>query len=165
MVEGERVPGEAAVRLKRRCDALKAAATIGPGRQMHQKPPGAVDQGRRFLDFKLPYVTFAQVEFDALLNRARSSLREPRPRRVNPDHPSARSLSNRDRNAPGTNGKLDQYPVSLTGKRDVERNISCDANRPLVVSVRPGVVPARHGAPIYVQERRRSAPRAFGNVP
>ena len=62
MVEGERIPGEAAVRQKRRRDPLKAAATIGPGGQMQQRPPGAVDQGRRFVDFKLSYVTFAQVE-------------------------------------------------------------------------------------------------------
>ena len=41
MVEGERIPGEAAVtRQKRRRDPLKAAATIGPGGQMQQRPPG-----------------------------------------------------------------------------------------------------------------------------
>src|ERR687896_1125259 len=152
MVEGERVPGEAAVRLKRRCDALEAAATIGPRGQMQQRPPGAVDQGRRFLGLKLPYVTFAQVELDSLLNRAHSSLREHRRRRVNPDHAPARSLSNRDRNAPGTNGKLDQWPVSITGKPDVERDVSSDAGRPIVVSVRPGVVPARHGSNLGANE-------------
>jgi hypothetical protein len=108
MVEGERIPGEAAVRQKRRRDPLKAAATIGPGGQMQQRPPGAVDQGRRFVDFKLSYVTFAQVELDSLLSRAQSSLREHRRRRVNPDHTPARCLSNRDRNAPVTNRKLDQ---------------------------------------------------------
>jgi hypothetical protein len=59
MVEGERIPGEAAVRLKRRRDPLKTAATIAPGGQMQQRPAGAVDQCRRFLDFKLPYVFFA----------------------------------------------------------------------------------------------------------
>src|SRR5918999_6444051 len=144
MVEGERVPGEAAVRLKRRCDALEAAATIGPRGQMQQRPAGAIDQGRRFLGLKLPYVTFAQVELDSLLNRAHSSLREHRRRRVNPDHAPARSLSNRDRNAPGTNGKLDQWPVCITGKPDVERDVSSEASGP-VVSVRPGVVEARHG--------------------
>src|SRR5918999_1526084 len=152
MVEGERIPGEAAVRLKRRCDALEAAATIGPRGQMQQRPAGAVDQGRRFLDFKLPYVPFAQVEFDSLLNRAHSSLREHRPRRINPDHAPARSLSNRDRNASRTNGKLDQWPVSLTGKPDVERDVSSDASRPLVISVRPGVVPARHGDNLRANE-------------
>jgi hypothetical protein len=108
MVEGERIPGEAAVRQKRRRDPLKAAATIGPGGQMQQRPPGAVDQGRRFVDFKLSYVTFAQVELDSLLSRAHSSLREHLRRRVNPDHTPARCLSNRDRNAPVTNRKLDQ---------------------------------------------------------
>ena len=108
MVEGERVPGEAAVRPKRRRDPLEAAATIGPRGQMQQRPPRAVDQGRRLLDFKLPYVSFAQVELDSLLNRAHSSLREHRRRRVNPDHTPARCLSNRDRNAPVTNRKLDQ---------------------------------------------------------
>src|SRR5438477_11562220 len=108
MVEGERIPGEAPVRPKRRSDALKAAATIGPRGQMQQRPPGAVDQGRRFLDFKLPYVSFTQVELDSLLKRAHSSLLEHRRRRVNPDHTPARCPSNRDRNAPVTNRKLDQ---------------------------------------------------------
>src|ERR687885_454407 len=36
--------------------------------QMQQRPPRAVDQGRRLLDFKLPYVSFTQVELDSLLN-------------------------------------------------------------------------------------------------
>jgi len=90
------------------------------------------------------YVTFAQVEFDALLNRARSSLREHRPRRVNPYDAPARCLSHRDRNPPATNRKLDNRPVGLTGKLDVERDVSSDACRPVVVSVSPGVVPARH---------------------
>src|SRR5436190_2101570 len=44
MVEGERVPGEAAVRPKRCRDPPEAAATIGPGGQMQQRPPRAVDQ-------------------------------------------------------------------------------------------------------------------------
>src|SRR5918911_1078613 len=108
MVEGERVPGEAAARPKRRRDPLEAAATIGPPGQMQQRPPGAVDQGRRFLDFKLPYVCCAQVELDSLLERAHSSLLEHRRRRVNPDHTPARRLSNRNRDAPVPNRKLDQ---------------------------------------------------------
>jgi hypothetical protein len=41
MVEGERVPGEAAVRPKRCRDPLEAAATIGPRGQMQQRPPWA----------------------------------------------------------------------------------------------------------------------------
>jgi hypothetical protein len=108
IVEGERIPGEAAVRPKRRRDPLKAAATIPPRGQMQQRPPGAVDQGRRFLDFKLPYISFAQVELDSLFSCAHSSLLEHRRRRVNPNHTPARCLSNRDRNAPVTNRKLDQ---------------------------------------------------------
>ena len=146
MVEGERVPGEAAVRQKRCRDPIEAAATIGPRGQMQQRPAGAVDQGRRLLEFKLPYVSFTQVELDSLLNRAHSSLREHRRRRVNPYYTPARCLSNRDRNAPGANCKLDQWPVSITGKPDVERDVSSDASgRPVPVSVRQGVVPARHG--------------------
>jgi len=145
MVECERVPGEAAVRPKRCRDALEAAATIGPRGQMQQRPPRAVDQGRRLLDFKLPYVSFTQVELDSLLNCAHSSLREHRRRRVNPYYTPARCLSNRDRNAPVANCKLDQWPASITGKPDVERDVSSDASGPVPVSVRPGVVPARHG--------------------
>ena len=124
MVEGERVPGEATVRQKRCGDPLEAAATIGPRGQMQQRPPRAVDQGRRFLDFELPYVSFTQVEFDSLFDCAESSLREHPRRRVDPDYTPARCLSNRDRNAPGANGKLDQRPVSLTGKPNVERDVS-----------------------------------------
>ena len=112
---------------------------------MQQRPPRAVDQGRRLLDFKLPYVSFTQVELDSLLNCAHSSLREHRRRRVNPYYTPARCLSNRDRNAPVANCKLDQWPVSITGKPDVERDVSSDASGPVPVSVRPGVVPARHG--------------------
>jgi hypothetical protein len=59
MVEGERVPGEAAVRPKRCGDRLKAAAAIGLRGQMQQRPAGAVDHRRRFLDLNLPYVFFA----------------------------------------------------------------------------------------------------------
>ena len=95
---------------------------------MQQRPPGAVDQGRRLLDFKLPYVSFTQVELDSLLNCAHSSLREHRRRRVNPYYTPARCLSNRDRNAPVANCKLDQWPVSITGKPDVERDVSSDAS-------------------------------------
>jgi hypothetical protein len=40
MVEGERVPGEAAVRPKRCRDPLEAAAPIGPRGQMQQSRPG-----------------------------------------------------------------------------------------------------------------------------
>jgi hypothetical protein len=75
---------------------------------MQQRPPGAVDQVRRFLDLKLSYISFAQLELDSLFNCAHSSLLEHRRRRVDPDHRAARCLSNRDRNAPGTNRKLDQ---------------------------------------------------------
>src|SRR5436305_1274188 len=145
MVEGERVPGEAAVRPKRRRDPLEAAATIGPRGQMQQRPPRAVDQGRRLVDFKLPYVSFTQVEVDSLLNCAHASLREHRRRRVDPYYTPARCLSNRDRNAPVANCKLDQWPVSITGQRDVERDVSSDAIRPLRVSIGPTLVPARHG--------------------
>src|ERR671931_94514 len=145
MVEGERVPGEAAVRPKRCRDPLEAAATIGPRGQMQQRPPRAVDQGRRLLDLKLPYVSFTQVEIDSLFICALSSLREHCRRRVNPAHTPARCLSNWDRNAPGTNRKFDQWPVGFTGKPDVERDVGTSASRPLRISIGPGVVPARHG--------------------
>jgi len=91
---------------------------------MQQRPAGAVDQGRRLLEFKFPDVTFAQVELDSLLNRAQPCLREHPPRRVNSDHKPARCQSDRDRNSPSANGKLDQWPVSLKGKPDVEGDVS-----------------------------------------
>jgi hypothetical protein len=111
---------------------------------MQQRPAGAVDQGGGFVEFKFAYVTFAQVELDSLLSCAPSCLREHPPRRVDPDHKPARCLSDRDRNAPGTKGKLDQWPVGLEGKPDVERNVCAVAGRRLRVSARPRVVPTRH---------------------
>src|SRR6476646_10572000 len=112
---------------------------------MQKRPAWAVDQGRRLLDLELPDVSFTQVELDSLLNCAHSSLREHRRRRVDPDDTPARCLSNRDRNAPGANCKLDQRPISVTGKPHVERNVRTEASGPVPVSVRQGVVPARHG--------------------
>ena len=146
-------------------DPLEAAATIGPRGQMQQRPPRAVDQGRQLLDFKLPYVSFAQVELDSLLNCAHSSLREHRRRRVNPYYTAARCLSNRDRNAPVANCKLGQWPVSITGKPDVEGDVSSDASGPVPVSVRPASYQLDIKTPIYAQTRRRSAAPPFGNVP
>jgi hypothetical protein len=96
---------------------------------MQQRPAGAVDQGRGFLELKFPYVTFAQVELDSLLRRAQPCLGEHPPRRANPDHKPARCPGDGDRNSPGANGKLDQWPVSLKGKPDVERNVSAHACR------------------------------------
>ena len=98
-------------------------------------------------------------------SRAQPCLREHPPRRVNPDHKPARCLSDRDRNSPGTNGKLDQWPVSLKGKPDVERNVSADATRRLRVSVRPSVVPTRHRNTIFAKMRRLPAAPVCGNVP
>jgi len=84
--------------------------------------------------------------------------------RVNPYYTPARCLSNRGRNAPVANCKLDQWPVSITGKPDLERDVSSEASGPVVL-VRPGVVEARRATPIYVQTRRRSAAPAFRNEP
>ena len=164
MVEGERVPGEAAVGPKRCRYPLEAAATMSSRGQMQQRPPRTVDQGRRLVDSKLSHVSFTQVELDSLLNCTQSSLGEQRRRRVDPYYTPARCLSNRDRDAPGANRKLDQWPVGITGKPDVERDVTSDASGPVPVSVRPGLVPARHGTPIYAQARRRSAVRLIGNV-
>jgi hypothetical protein len=108
IVEGERIPGEAAVRPKRRRDPLKAAATIPPRGQMQAETARGSRSRPPVPRFQAPYISFAQVELDSLFNCAHSSLREHRRRRVNPDHAPARCLSNRDRNAPVTNRKLDQ---------------------------------------------------------
>src|SRR3954452_23008294 len=159
MVEGEGVPGEAAVGPKRCRDPLEAAATIGPRGQMQQRPPGAVDQGRRLLDFKVSYVSSTQVELDSLPERTHPSLREHLRRRVNACYTSARCLSNRDRNAPVANCELDEWPVCITGKPDVERDVTSDAGGPVSVSVRPAVVPARHGNTNLCAERSHEMTR------
>ena len=119
---------------------------------MQQRPAGAVDQGRGFLEFKFSYVTFAQVELDSLLSRAQPCLGEHPPRRVNPHHKPARCLSDGNRNSRGADGKLDQWPVSLKGKPDVERNVAAEAGRRLRVSVRPRVVPTRHRNNLRAEE-------------
>ena len=77
MVEGECVPGEATVRQQRRRDALEAA-TIDPGGQMEQRPAGAVDQRRGFLELKLPYVAFAQGSTPCSAARSRACASIPR---------------------------------------------------------------------------------------
>src|SRR5687767_15762093 len=38
MIEREGVPGEPSARLERRGDALERAATVGPGRQVQERP-------------------------------------------------------------------------------------------------------------------------------
>jgi hypothetical protein len=91
---------------------------------MQQRPPGAVDQGRRLLELKLPYVSFTEVELDSFLDCAQSSLREHRRRRVDPYYLPPGCPSNGDRNAPGANRKLNQWPVSVTGKPNVEEDVS-----------------------------------------
>src|SRR3954466_10629138 len=111
---------------------------------MQQRPAGAVDESRRLLELELPYVAFAEVELDSLRDRTLACLREHSRRGIDPDDALARSPSNRDRNASGANRKFDERPVRLAGKPDVERDVVSDASRPLVVSVSPGVVPARH---------------------
>jgi len=126
---------------------------------MQQRPPRAVDHGRPFLEFKLSYVSFTQVELNPLFDCTESSLREHPRRRVNPDYTLARCLSDRDRNAPCPNGKLDQRPVSLGGKPNVERHVSMDGRRQVLVPIRPGVVPTRHG-----NSNLRANETAFGRV-
>src|SRR3954454_18420552 len=106
MVESERVPGEATVRQKRCGDAFEAAAPVGPRAQVQQRPARAIDQGRRFINFEISYVSFTQVELDSLLGRAQSSLREHSRRRVDPDHTPARRLRDRNGNAAGTAREL-----------------------------------------------------------
>src|SRR3954453_23037377 len=70
MVEGERIPGEAAVRPKRCRDPLKAAATIGPRGQMQQRTPGAVTN--RKLDHRPVSLTGEpDVERDVSLDASR----------------------------------------------------------------------------------------------
>jgi hypothetical protein len=96
--------------------------------------------------FQAPVCLLHAGQVRPFLDCARSSLREHRRRRINPYNTPARSLSNRDRNAAVPNCKLDQWPVSITGKPGIERDVSWDASGPVAVSVRPGVVPARHSS-------------------
>src|SRR4051812_2912636 len=59
MIERECVPGEAALRPKRRRDPLETAASIRPGGQVQRRPAGAVDQGCGLRELELAYVSFA----------------------------------------------------------------------------------------------------------
>src|SRR3954452_18914829 len=157
VVEGERIPGEPPVGSKRSGDALEATAAIRPRGQMQQRPAGTVDQGRRLVDLEVGYVPFPEVDLDSLLGRVQPCLREHPRRRVDPDHGPARCLSDRDRDSPGTDGELDQWPVSLEGKSDVEGNVGPDARGAILVSVRPRVVPTRHRTQRTRRGSRRSA--------
>ena len=91
---------------------------------MQQGPARAVDQGRRFIELQFPYVSVAEVELDSRLGRTLSRLGEHARRRVDPEHTPARCLGDGDRDAPGPNRKLDQWPVGITGKPDIERDVS-----------------------------------------
>jgi hypothetical protein len=123
MVERERIPRKAAVGSKRCGYPLEAAATIGPGRQMQQRPAGAVDQRRGLFEVELTDVSLPQVELDAGFRCTRSRLREHRPGRVDSDDARARCLSDRNRDATGTDRELDQQPVRLAGESNVERDV------------------------------------------
>lgn len=123
---------------------------------MQQGPAGAVDQGGRIIELELPHVSFAQVKFDPLLRCADSSLREHRGRSVDPNDALARCLGDLDRDPSIPNRELDQWPVSIMGKPDVERDVSSDSLGPGRVPVRPGVVPVRHGPAAYAGSGRAS---------
>ena len=166
MVEGERIPGEAAVRPKRRFDPLKAAATIPPRGQMQQRPPGAVDQGRRFLDFKLPYISFAQVELDSLLQ-----LRALEPARASPAKNQSRPHAGPLPEQPGSQHARYQpqvRPVARWSHGQARRRTGTSAVTPVDHSAYRSAQASYQldmATPIYAQARRRSAGPPSANVP
>src|SRR5207248_11412539 len=62
VVEGEGVPGEAAVRPERGGDAREGATAVGPGRQVQERAERAVDQRRRLVEGEGAHVARAPVE-------------------------------------------------------------------------------------------------------
>src|SRR5437879_1128820 len=96
MVEGEGVPGEATIRLQRRCDPFEGAAAVGPRGQVQERAEGAVDQRRWLVEGEIAHVALAQVEVDACLVSTGTGEREHRRRRVNADHLLASCLGDWD---------------------------------------------------------------------
>ena len=146
MVEGERIPGEAAVRPKRRRDPLEAAATIGPRGQMQQRPRRGSRSGPPAPRFQAPV---------CLLRAGRArlprQLRAVEPARASPAKSRSRLHAGPLPEQPGSQRARYQpqaRPVARQPHGQARRRTGRqrrDGGRPLRVSVRPGVVPARHG--------------------
>ena len=111
VVEAERVPGEAARRVRSvRGDALERAAAVGPGRQVEQRADRARDQRGRLVELEVAQVAEPEVELDPC-RRPRS--RGPAP--ASPARGRSRSPDGRSRAATGTATRPVPTASSTTG--------------------------------------------------
>ena len=62
VVEHERVPGEAAAWGEARGDAFEHASSVGPGREVEQRPVGADDERRRLGEREVAHVPLVELE-------------------------------------------------------------------------------------------------------
>jgi hypothetical protein len=85
VVEGERIPGKATTRSQCGRDVLEAPATVGPGREVQQRPERAVDERRRLVEREIADVAESKVELDSSVGRTAARHAEHRWRQVDSD--------------------------------------------------------------------------------
>jgi len=146
VVEGERVPGEAAARAQRLRHPLEDGAPVGPRRQVEERAERAVDQCGGLFQVELAHVAQMELELDACRGGALTRLVEHRRRRVDPDHGPSRRLRDRNRDAAVADRELDERAACFPREPDVEVDVCRHLRGPLVIAVREGLVPAH--API-----------------
>ena len=74
-------------------------------------------------DREVAHVALVKLELDARRARPVVGNGEHRRRGVDPDHAPLGPLRNRDRDAAGPDGELDDRPVRFAGKIDVEVDV------------------------------------------
>ena len=169
MVEDECVPREAATRAKRPSDAFEDTAPIRPRGEVEEGAVRADDEvGGRF-EIEVAHVALAQLERNASRGRMLASEREHRGGEVDPDDVLSGALHDRNRDAPGAGGELDDRAVRLAGELDVELDVVGHVGRPRVVDGREALVAAHHsdsssrnhvgnlGAPVDAQALENAA--------
>jgi hypothetical protein len=93
---------------------------------------------------QVAHVGIAQVEIHSGSRCALTCLRKHRGRRIQSDHRAASRQRNRDRHSAASNGEFDERPIGFPRELDVERDVRSHLGRPLVVTMRKGLVPAHH---------------------
>jgi hypothetical protein len=85
MIEREGVPYEPSAGTERRRNTFEGTASVGPGRQVQERPERAVDRRRLLVERQLAHVAFAQVEIDSRLSGSGARLLEHRGRGIDSD--------------------------------------------------------------------------------
>ena len=156
MIEHERVPGEAPSRPECACHPLEHAPSIGPGRQMEERPIRADHEIARLLVVEVAHVRLVELQLDAGLRCALARDGEHRGGEVDPDHALPGALRDRYRDPTRTCRQLDDRAVGLLGEADVVVDVLRHVRRPRVV---------HGGKPLVAAHRRDSSRRRHvGNL-